>query len=79
MEGFSDDYKRIQIDELISVYNHEFVHVKLTPSQALVALYEFVHNPTYQKIIDEFTGLREQVDLRYAELMKNKLEIKWQP
>lgn len=76
---FSDDYKRIQIDELISVYNLEEVHFKLTPEQALVALWEFVHDKGYQKVIDEFEGLREAIDKRYVELQKNKIELKWRP
>src|SRR4030042_6768289 len=63
---FSEDYKRIQIDELISVYNHDEVHFKLTPSQALVALWQFAHHPEYQKVFNEFEGLREQVDTKYA-------------
>jgi len=79
VKEFSNDYKRIQIDELIAVYNHDEVHFKLTPSQALVALWEFVHHPDYQYIINEFDGLREQVDLKYSKLKEDKILIKWKP
>lgn len=76
---FSDDYRRIQIDELISVFNLDEVHFKLTPSQALVALWEFAHHPAYQKVFDEFEGLREQVDIKYSELKSNNIKLKWKP
>lgn len=79
VKQFTEDYKRIQIDELISVYNLEEVHFKLTPDQALVALWEFAHDAIYQKVIDEFEGLREQVDIKYDQIIKNKLELKWKP
>lgn len=76
---FSDDYKRIQIDGLISVYNHEEVNFNLTPTQALVALYEFVHDPGYQKIVKEFDGLAEQVDKKYKELKEDRIDVEWKP
>jgi len=79
VKQFTDDYKRIQIDELISVYNLEEVHFKLTPDQALVALWEFAHDAVYKKVIDEFEGLREIIDIKYDQLMKNKLDLKWKP
>lgn len=79
IESLSDDYKRIQIDELVSVYNHDEVHFKLTPTQALIALWEFAHHPAYTKIFDEFEGLREQIDTKHAELMANKISLKWSP
>jgi len=76
---FSDEYKRIQVDELVSVYNHDEVHFKLTPTQALAALWEFCHHPSYQKVIGEFKGLSEQIDIKYAELKKDRLDLKWSP
>jgi hypothetical protein len=79
IQSFSEDYKRIQIEELVSVYNLEEVHFKLTPDQALAALHEFIHNPVYSRVVDEFEGLREQVDKKYAELMSNRINIKWRP
>lgn len=79
IKTLSDDYKRIQIDELLSVYNHDEVHFKLTPSQALMALWEFAHHPGYEKIFDEFKGLREAVDKKYEELKNNRIEVTWKP
>ena len=76
---FSDEYKRIQIDELVSVYNHDEVHFKLTPSQALVALWEFCHHPAYQKVFSEFEGLNEQIDKKFSELKKESIHLKWKP
>jgi hypothetical protein len=77
-KSFSDDYKRIQIDELIAVVNNEEVH-RLSPTQSLAMLYELTHHADYQKIVDEFEGLREQVDALYNELMKNKIKVSWNP
>ncbi len=74
---FSEDYKRIQIDELISVYNHEEVHFKLTPSQALMALWEFSSHPVYAKVFSEFEGLRERVVEEYEKIKAKRIEIKW--
>jgi len=76
---YSDDYKRILIEELVGVYNLDEVSFKLTPEQALVALYEFTHNKDYQKVINEFEGLREQIDMRYEEIKNKKINIKWKP
>ena len=78
IKNFSDDYKRIQVDELISVFNNEEVH-RLSPTQALVMLHELVHHKDYQKIIAEFTNLPEQVDKKYKELMSNNIIINWSP
>ena len=79
VKEFTEDYKRIQIDELLSVYNLDEVHFKLTPDQALIALWEFSHDAAYQNVISEFEGLREAIDVKHAELQKNKIEIKWKP
>jgi hypothetical protein len=78
IKNLSDDYKRIQIDELVGVVNSEEVH-RLSPTQALVMLHELVHHKDYQKIIVEFTNLSEQVDTKYAELVKNKITTFWEP
>lgn len=78
IKSFSDDYKRIQVDELVSVFNNEEVH-RLSPTQALVMLYELVHHKDYQKIISEFEGLSEQVDLKYKMLMDNRINVRWSP
>jgi hypothetical protein len=78
VKTFSDDYKRIQIDELISVFNNEEVH-RLSPTQSLVMLYELVHHAEYQKIIDEFESLKEQVDIKYKSLMDQKIITTWRP
>jgi hypothetical protein len=78
LKSFSDDFKRIQVDELIAVVNNEEVH-RLSPTQALVMLYELVHHKDYQKIISEFTNLNEQVDKKYQELMNNKIITSWNP
>lgn len=79
VKEFSKDYKRIQIDELISVYNHDEVHFKLTPSQALVALWEFAHHPDYQDVFEEFVGLREQIDDKYRKLKEDHIKLIWKP
>jgi hypothetical protein len=78
IKTFSEDYKRIQVDELIAVYNNEEVH-RLCPTQALVMLHELVHHRDYQKVINEFLGLREQVDTKYEELMKQRINVVWKP
>jgi len=79
VKEFSEEYKRIQIDELISVFNHDEVHFRLTPTQALVALWELSHLPDYQKVINEFKGLRENVDKKYALLKQDNIPIIWEP
>ena len=76
---FTEDYKRIQIEELLAVHNLEEVHFKLTPEQAVVALWEFTRDKEYTNVIDEFEGLREAIDRRHSEIMKNKIELKWRP
>lgn len=78
IKSFSDDYKRIQVDELIAVYNNEEVH-RLSPTQALVMLYELVHHKDYQKIIEEFVGLNEIVDKKYKQLMDDRINVNWSP
>jgi len=78
VKKFTPDYKRIQIQELIDIYNHEEVS-RLTPTQALVGLWELVHHKEYQNIIMEFENLSEQVDKKYLELIEDKIIIKWKP
>jgi hypothetical protein len=75
---FSDDYKRIQIQQFVDIANYEDVG-RLTPEQAIGALWELVHHQAYQKVIDEFEGLREQVDRKYKEMMDKRIKVVWKP
>lgn len=72
-----EDYKRIRLHELISIYNYEEIEMGLAPTQALVALWELGNTKEYEKVFEEFTGLKEQVEERYQELVKNKIIINY--
>ena len=77
IKTFSTDHKRIQIKELIDVVNHEDGG-PLSPTQALQALYDFSKLNEYEKIFDEFSGLKERVLCLYNKLIKdNKIEVEW--
>ncbi|KKL56001.1 hypothetical protein LCGC14_2249760 [marine sediment metagenome] len=78
----TDDQKRIQIAELIGIFNYEEVsggQKMLAPSQALAALWDIVHHVAYAQVVGEFKGLSEQVDTKYEELLENKINISWSP
>lgn len=77
VETIPEDLKRIRIHELVSTYNHDEVTGMLTPTQALVALYELLQMPPYKKIINEFDNLEEQVIEKYKKLESNKIITKW--
>ncbi len=76
VSGLTDDQKRIKIFELISIYNYDDLG-RLTPSQALVALWELAQMPEFKTTINEFEGLETQVMEKYQTLAKNKIKIKW--
>lgn len=71
-----EDIKRIRIHELVSTYNHDEV-TEVSPTQALVALWELMQMPPYKHIVDEFDGLEAQITEKYEALMKNKITLKW--
>lgn len=74
----SDDTKRIMIDNLVGIYNGEEVSpLRLAPEQALMSLWNIVHNEDYISIVNEFNGLREQVDTLYEELKNKKIKLFW--
>lgn len=73
----SEDFKRIQIHDLVMIFNYEEFSPYITPHQAIVALWEFSHSKSFNKIFDEFEGLREQVDLRYKELKDKNITLLW--
>lgn len=78
IDNMTDDMKRAAILDLIDVYNcEEFMMTYTSPNQALVALYNYVHNQAFEKIIKEFDGLAEEVDLRYNELQSKKIKVRW--
>ena len=74
----NDDIKRMQIHELLAVYNHEeAARGNLSPTQALRALWDICHKKEYQKVVSEFDKLCEQVDRRYGELMEKRIKAPW--
>jgi len=77
IQTFTEDYKRIQLEELVSVYNLDEVHFKLSPTQALSALYEFANNSVYDNVFSEFEGLKEQIIEKFEEFKKNRITLKW--
>jgi len=76
VQGFSLDYKRIQIRELIDIYNLDEV-ARLSPDQALRALWEFANHDSYQEVVAEFEGLKERVNYLYSKVEENQIKIKW--
>lgn len=77
-KSFSKDYKRILIQQMLDVANYEEVG-RISPEQAVVALWEFAHSEYFTEVIDEFEGLRKSIDIRYEMLMKNKIPVDWKP
>ena len=76
----TEDVKRMQVHELLSVYNHEEAsRSHLSPSQALKALWDICHLKEYNSVVDEFPGLREQVELKYEKIKKTKINASWSP
>lgn len=77
VNSFSDDYKRIQIQELIDVVNHEDAS-PLSPSQALKALNVLSYMDGYKNVFEEFSGLTERVHDLYERIIENnKIKYKW--
>jgi hypothetical protein len=76
--GFSNDYKRIQLQQMIDIANFEEMG-HLTPDQAISALWEMIHTEEYGMVAREFHSLYEEVDKRYEELKKRRLSVFWKP
>ena len=76
VRALTDDQKRIKVLELLSIYNYDDLGM-LSPSQALIALWELMKMPEYKTIINEFEDLEAQVTEKYNALMRNKIKIKW--
>ena len=78
VDKFSDDMKRIIIHDLVAVANAEEVSpLKISPTQALDVLWNFVHDKSWEGVVNEFIGLREQVDKRYEEIKSKKIKLFW--
>ena len=74
----TDDMKRIMIMELISIYNHEEISMtRMSPTQALVVLWRYLHHPSFQKVAAEFGRLSEEVDKKYEGLKGTKIKSSW--
>lgn len=73
----SEDFKRIQIHDLVMIYNYEEFSPYISPHQAIVALWELSHDKAFTKVFDEFSGLSEQVDLRYKEIKDKNIKLNW--
>ena len=77
-EKLTDDMKRIYITDLVGVANAEEVSpLKISPEQALSALWYLVHNKAYNVVVSEFKDLREQVDAKYEELKSKRIKLFW--
>lgn len=77
VKSFSEEYKKIQIQELIDVVNHEDAS-PLSPTQAIKALKALSEVEEYKNTFTFFSGLLEQVDSLYEKLVENnKIKIKW--
>jgi len=79
VKQFSLDYKRIQVQELIDVVNHEDAG-PLSPTQALQALHSLASLDDYKSVFNEFSGLQESIDKLYSELIDSKkIKAQWKP